>query len=243
MPRRPGESAAITPEKLLELMKDPEQPKSVVQILKSTGLSAGTVSLWKKNIDGFDKEYKKALRSIKGKKSPAEKHKARAIGWEETFLEVFGNTGRFFFACEEAGVHHKTVSSRIDRSSPMFDEGFCLAYAEADRKSDRKIEDVAHKRAIEDESDGMIKFLLATKMPDKYGQKITKTNIVRGEIEFRIVEERAQKFLSEVLDVIDVVAEEPRLLPEAIREDEGFTSIGYNGSQAVALQERSLLPA
>lgn len=247
MPRAAGKSAAISPEKLLELMLDPEEPNSVVQILKKVGLSPGTVTIWKQKIPGFKKAYTKALRGIRSKSVEQEKGLARKTGWEDDFIEFYSKNGKYYDACDRAGVHHKTVSSRLEEDNKLFDPVFSEQFKEADAGVSRALVDVAHKRAIEDESDGMIKFLLATRLPDTYGQKITKTNIVKAEIEFTVVEERARKFLSEVLDVVDAEfiesSEGQGLLPEAVREDERSISSGHNWNQALAVQERSFLPA
>lgn len=248
MSRPVGKHAAISPDRLIEMMIDPSEPESAIQIIKKSGLSPATITLWKRKIPGFEKMYKQAMRKMKTKVEDAKpRPRIRKTGWEQPFLDIYSKTGRFHQSCQDAGVHYKTVESRKDPEATTYSPDFHERFKEAERAIKTLLVDVAHKRAIEGESDGMIKFLLATHLPETYGTKVTNTNIIEAKIEFRVVEENARKFLEEVLPELDGefvdTTERPTLLLQAVREDEEYEPTGHNWSETMVMQERPLLPA
>lgn len=207
------------------MMEDPAEPKTLSALLKKTRISSGTIPLWKQNHDWFMVRYEEAKRAMNRKSTtyvPVKLPGNAKTGWEEDFLETYGATGRFHYACELASVHYTTVTSRMTEGSSTFDPNFLAKFKMTDQQVNSRIVDAAHKRAIEDQSDTMIKFLLSTKMPDQFGRTSTIGIKVSGTVEHRVLEDRAKKFLEGIYEVVDeklpgnTDTQEPRRLPEAV---------------------------
>lgn len=208
------------------MMEDPSQPSTVAEILKSTGLSSATVANWQKKDREFKKKYILAKRKMASKNlpQPEEANKnpnIRKTGWEDDFRKLYEATGRFTYSCEMVGVSPETVTKRLDPESSTYDPVFADEFALSEARLNRTLEDVAHERAIEEKSDVMIKFLLTSKVP-RYGKTVTHNNIINAKVEYKIIEEKAQKFLEaifgEVLEgeIVDSIAVKPRSIPASV---------------------------
>lgn len=237
----------VTREGLIEIMKDPNRPNTIRAILGDTGLSSGTLSLWIKKGDGFRAQYRMAMMAMKKKNKKRRQPSKMHTGWEDEWIEAYELCGgRFGYTCEVTGVDRRTVNNRLDPSSPLYDKLFVKKYEEAEQAVNRSLVDVAHKRALKDESDTMIKFLLMTKLPDQYGK--TTTHQFNAKIEYTVIEERARKFLQNVFsndiegefyESSDTADERGVLI--ALSADEGSSPGRHNGCEEIPLQERPLL--
>lgn len=257
-------------------MKNPEEPDSIVELCKKTGLSSGTINYWARNKPGFKGQYRMA-KKIMAKKNkrpaPVVNIKNRRTGWEDEFLEAYVLcNGRRKYAAEVVGIGHSTVEDRMNPKKGTYDEVFTERFKEAHALVNRSLVDVAYKRAIEDESDTMIKFLLSTTMPDEFGK--TTTLKIDGKIEHSMVENRASEFLRGVFgEVIDAeyveekqieavrhavethkiekeirlieagIAQQEKRILEVVRANEGTPPGRLDGSEEIPLQERSVLSA
>jgi hypothetical protein len=219
-----GKTAAVSPDRLIEMMMDPLEPAAITLIMDKTGISAGTVSYWKMKLPGFKKRYSDAMKIMKKKKPGAiikKPHANTKTGWESDFEEAYAVTGRFNYSCDVAGIHRDTVQSRLNPESTTYDEAFATRFKDLEKNVDRSLIDVAHKRALESESDSMIKFLLATRMPETFGHKVTHQNVLSATIEYKVIEEKAAKFLEEVFGPViegEIIesASQPKRLPAAV---------------------------
>jgi hypothetical protein len=250
----------VTPEQLLEKMKDPSEPDGIVELCKKIGLSSGTINYWARTKPGFKRQYTLAKKKMASKNKKPQKTvnlKNRHTGWEEEFLEAYVLcNGRFGYACDVVGVGNGTVKDRLNPERNTFDPKFVEAFKEAQASVNRSLVDVAYKRAIEDESDTMIKFLLSTTMPEQFGS--TTTHKIEGKIEHSVVERKAQEFLAGIFgeevegefeeltegrNNEDSPTKKQKRLRADVRADEGLEATGCNGSAALPLQERPILPA
>lgn len=207
-------------EYLLLAMRDPAKPGVVKKLLEDVGITAATVTYWKKNIPGFRRKYAAAFKTMQRKHLTKVELGLVKTGWEDTFLEVYPQTGRFNYSCQLAGVDPQTVKKRLDKDNSCYDPVFSEAFGLCDPYINQSLEDLAHKKAIEDESEGMIKFLLTTKMPEKYGKTVTHS-VMNAQVNFLLVEERAEKFLQEVFGpVIEAelvsATQEQKRIPESV---------------------------
>ena len=70
------------------------------------------------------------------------------------------------FGVELIGAGERAIRVAEDRKE------FAAAMEEADNAEDDRLQDEAVTRAIDGKSDALLKFLLASRMPDKYGAKV-----------------------------------------------------------------------
>jgi hypothetical protein len=184
------------------MMKDPKEPHRVVDILQKTGLSAGSIAYWRKKVPGFDKEYVAALKKMKTKRKdtpPEERHPNFKTGWEKDFLDAFVSTGRLAYSAALAGVDKDTVKNRIDEMSGTYDPEFAKLFKKAQSELGETLEDKAFERALEKESDTMLKHLLAVHLPEKHGKRDGPQTV---NIQFNVLEERGRKFLEEIFQPV-----------------------------------------
>jgi hypothetical protein len=205
-PKKRGrrEVSKVRPEKFLELMKDPKEPHKIRDLIEKCGISSGSITYWRRNLPGFDKDYREALAEMKTKRStwrPIERHANFKTGWEEIFLEYFTATGRQRYSATMAGVGLETVLRRVDPVSATYDPDFHEKYKKAQDGLGVTLEDKAFQRALEEESDVMLKTLLAAHLPDKYGKKIEKTTN-HYHLELNVLEERGRAFLESVFQPV-----------------------------------------
>lgn len=119
---------------------------------------------------------------------------------QEAFLKFLSETGIVTTALEKAGIAYHTYATWQQR-----DEKFKEQVAEAVEISTQKMEAEAHRRAvrgvkkpvfyrgeevgqIDEYSDGLLMFLLRSRRPDVYGDKVKISGNLNHEGEIRIVE-------------------------------------------------------
>lgn len=86
--------------------------------------------------------------------------------WKPAFLDALAEGRSVADACEAVGIGRRTAYDHRQR-----DEGFALAWHDADERGIEELESEARKRAL-DGSDTMLIFLLKAKRPTVYRENV-----------------------------------------------------------------------
>lgn len=183
-----------SPEYLLGELREGRSPTELIrQAIADLGEALSTEALWsdvhrwKKQVPGFEAEYREAIRTcyeIRGEPQRSSPGSGRPEDFgpaeQAAFIEeMAANGGNLHQAAYDCGVAPQTVLVRINPKSPRFDKSFAERFYDAEASRGAKLYELSWKHGMKEDENGRLEQpllhmrLMETRLPHLFSPKRT----------------------------------------------------------------------